>query len=163
MKTAQHNPNKFGLAFKLAVLVIVSTSVIFAAAFAYNYWYSSHIVLDLVKQNAGNLTSSTVNRIETVLRGVEKLPLYLATHLENHELDEEAIKKCIAEMVSLNGDIFGSTVAYEPFAFNPASRFFAPYYYKENGQLIFRYLGSDSYDYYQWDWYLIPKELDAPA
>jgi phosphoserine phosphatase RsbU/P len=163
MKTAQPNPKKNSLAVKLALLVIASTSAIFISTFSYNYWYSSTMLLRDIEKSAGYLTTATVHKIETVLQGVEKLPDFLAVHLENQELDKEELHQFISEVVSLNEEIFGSTVAYEPFAFDPNERFFSPYYYKDGENLAFRYLGGDDYIYFQWDWYLIPKELNEPV
>ncbi len=160
MKTKHTKTNKHGLAFKLSLLVLTSTSLIFVAAFSYNYMYSRKIVLENVKENAKSMTASTVNKIEGVITGVEKTPDFLAAHLENGHLDQKTLFNCIEKLVSLNEEIFGSTVSFEPYVYDPAVRLFGPYFYKKDGAIAYTDLSSN-YDYLTHDWYTEPKELNA--
>lgn len=162
MKTAQPNLRRHGLAFKLSLLVLASTTAIFLAAFAYNYWCASRTVLEDVEQIARNLTSSTVFKIETVLRSVEEIPLFMAAQMESHPFTEEEIKQNILDMMNSNADIFGSTVSFEPYAFYPSVLYFAPYYYRKDGKYEYNPLGGETYRYHEWDWYSVPKELNKP-
>ncbi len=163
MKTAQPNPKKQSLAYKLALFILTSTTIIFISVFAYNYQYSKNIVLSNVEHRAKNLTLATVNKIETVLRSVEKIPRFLPTFLEKNTYTKEELLLLIHDMVKNNEEIYGSTVAFEPYAFDPSSQYFAPYYFKDEHDVRLTYLGSESYHYFHWDWYIIPKELGQPV
>jgi sigma-B regulation protein RsbU (phosphoserine phosphatase) len=60
-----------------------------------------------------------------------------------------------------NPEIYGSSIAFEPFAFSPQTRLYAPYYYRKNGTIAHDRL-ENSYQqvsYVYWDWYQIPREL----
>ena len=155
-------PNRRGLAFKLALFILTATAIIFAAAFGYNYTYSRNQLLKEVEANAHNLTTATVNRIETVLRGAEKAPAYLAHLIGERDYDEPTLVKRIEALLWTNPEIFGSTIAFEPFAFDPNRRFFAPYLCREGRAFKKSYLGGENYDYFLWDWYQIPRELEKP-
>ena len=67
-----------GLAFKLALLITASISLIFAGVFAYNYVVSKRIIVRNIEQNARNLAMSTANRIDKVLASAEKMPANLS-------------------------------------------------------------------------------------
>ena len=162
MTTARDSHKKHSLAFKLAAFILTSTSIIFIIAFAYNYTHSRDVVMEGVEENARNLTLSTVNKIETVLHGVEKIPHCITTYLENLDYNQDQLLQFLKNIIAGNDDIYGSTVAFEPYAFDSELRHFAPYYYKSGDEVDFMYLGSESYNYFSWDWYLIPKEMDMP-
>ncbi|MDZ4185789.1 MAG: SpoIIE family protein phosphatase [Desulfuromonadales bacterium] len=162
MPTASVVPRRRGLAFKLSLLILTGTAVIFIAAFGYNHIYSRNQLLKEVEANARNLTLAAVNRIETVLRGAEKAPAYLAQLLGEERYDRPALLKRIEALLRTNPEIFGSTIAFEPYTFDPALRFFAPYLYREGTALKKTYLGGKTYDYFIRDWYQIPRELERP-
>ena len=152
-----------GLAFKLSLFILASTTVIFFVAFGYNYVETRYIVMKNVEQNAKNLTLATANQIEMILRGVDKSPRYLAQSLENISYSQPELLTQIEAVVSLNPEIFGSTVAYEPYARDSKSFYFAPYYSREKDRIKLSFLGGKDYKYHLWDWYLIPRELDRPV
>jgi sigma-B regulation protein RsbU (phosphoserine phosphatase) len=126
MSIARHPVKRRGLAFKLSLMILTGTAVIFTAAFGYNYIYSRNQILKNVETNARNLTLAAVNRIETVLRGVEKDPSYLAHALSEKKFDHQTLLGRVEFLLNTNPDIFGSAVAFEPYAFDPKSLYFAP-------------------------------------
>ena len=153
-----------GLAVKLSFFTLIGTTLIFVASFAYDYWYSSRLVLQNVEANAANLSRATVYEVETVLYGIEKVVLFIASYLENHDYNKEDLLTIIKHIVSTNDEIYGSTVAYEPYAFEPGEYYFAPYYYKDNGILSLKYLSGDNdYQYHLKDWYTLPKSSTRPT
>jgi phosphoserine phosphatase RsbU/P len=163
MQTARMDVKGRGLSFRLSLFILTGTCCIFLAVFSYSYYYTQNIVLKNVEEQARNLTMATVNRIETVLHGVEKVPGYVAYLLESNEYDRGKLVGLIEDMLKTNGEIFGSTIAFEPYAFDGKSLFFAPYVYKRAPNLHLTYLGSDTYRYFHWDWFQIPKELSKPV
>ena len=150
-----------GLAFKLIIFILTSTTIIFVAAFVYDYHYSKKTLLKNIEENARNLTLSTVYKIETVLRAVEVVPLNVASIIEKYSYQRKDLLKLVESAVAINPEIFGSTFAFEPYAFNPNLLYFAPYYYRNDGKIILTFLGSDSYRYFFLDWYQIPKEIGS--
>lgn len=151
-----------GLAFKLIFFILTSTTMIFVVAFTYNYEISKREVLKKIERNAQYLTHATVNRIETVLRAVEKVPASLAITVESSPYTREELSEVISRAVSANPEIFGIGFAFEPYAFMKNDYFFAPYCYKDKDRTVACYLGSDTYRYFYLDWYQIPKELNRP-
>ncbi|MEI8172272.1 MAG: SpoIIE family protein phosphatase [Deltaproteobacteria bacterium] len=162
MPRAPAKNKKRKLAFKLSLFILAGTTFIFLAAFGYNHYSSRKLVLKNVEENARNLTLATVNKIETTLLGVEKVPLYLASSLENHRYSRHEIFQTIEDILKTNPDIFGAAVAFEPFAFNPKSRYFVPYTFrKKDGFGV--HPPETAFQYFYRDWYLIPRELGRPV
>jgi phosphoserine phosphatase RsbU/P len=149
-----------GLAFKLSLLILTGTAIIFTAAFGYNYIYSRNQILQDVEINTRNMTLATVNRIETILHGVEKAPTYLARTLGEEKPDREGLIRRIDTLLDTNQEIFGSAIAFEPYAFDPKVLYFAPYRFRQGPSRELTYLGGKAYQYFFWDWYQIPRELD---
>lgn len=140
-------------------MVLTGTSLVFAAAFFYNHVLSRRNILRNAETNARNLAGATVSRIEAVLNGVEKTPGYMALCLEQRAWERADLLAFIRNGLVANPDIFGSIVAFEPYAFDPHSRFFAPYYCRQGADIRQTWLGSDQYQYFNLDWYILPKEL----
>ena len=149
-----------GIALKLIILILASTILIFGLIFGYNYKFSRRIIERNVEENAKNLTFTTVNKVETVLHAIEKIPENMAYFLENSSYRKNELLNLIRTVVKNNSEIYGSTISFEPYAFEKNSLYFGPYFYKSNGKIRFTWLGSESYRYFYLDWYQIPKELN---
>jgi phosphoserine phosphatase RsbU/P len=151
-----------GIAFKLILFFTASSAFIFLIVFGYNYWFSRKIIEKDVEEKARNLVLATVNRIEAVLRPVQKVPEHLAYFMEYGSCDKEGLLRLLREVVENNSEVYGSALAFEPYAFERRSLYFAPYFYKSKKEIRFTDLGRDKYQYFNWDWYQIPKELGRP-
>jgi sigma-B regulation protein RsbU (phosphoserine phosphatase) len=146
---------------KLVLVITVSSSAIFAAALAYNYASSRAMLEKELESNARNLALSLVNRVEIELSSVAKTTEGMARALEISAYAEPELLSLIHSTLEANPDIYGSTIAFEPYAFSARLRLYAPYLYRHSGQIELRRL-EDSYldiPYVHWDWYQIPREL----
>ncbi len=149
-----------GLAFKLAALVLMSITLILLLILSYNYYFSRRLITDKIEENAIQLTKATVNRIDSVLRATEKVPANLSPFIDKFSDKERDLTALIESAVMSNPEIYGATIAFEPYGHKPDSKGFAPYCYREKDKIRFTRI---TYDYFFWDWYQIPKELDRPA
>jgi sigma-B regulation protein RsbU (phosphoserine phosphatase) len=148
----------------MSFFILTSTACIFIAAFGYSYFYSRSQILADVEKNAEIITIATVSKIEIVLNGVEKVPSYLARSLGSSKPSLPELQKRITNLLQTNPEIFGSAVAYEPYAFDGKSMYYAPYICRgQYGGLVPSFLGNDEYQYVFMDWYQIPKELGKPV
>ena len=151
-----------GLAFRLIIFTLSGTMAVFLCAFIYFYLSSEQSMMKYVEENARNLTHSTAQRIEKVLRGVEKVPLNYASLLSEGHYEAGDIPRLAELMVAANREIYGAAIAFEPGTIAADAHYFAPYCYrKDNGGLINVMLGDESYDYFTMDWYQIPRELNS--
>jgi sigma-B regulation protein RsbU (phosphoserine phosphatase) len=151
------------LAFKLIVFFSGSSALIFFLIVGSNYKFSKKMIRKNIEQNAQNLTLRTVNKIETVLASVKKIPENMAYFVEESNFDKERMVEMLRMIVSNNDEIYGVGIAFEPYAFDRKELYFAPYYYKKDGKLKLDYFGASDYRYFYEDWYQIPKEQNVPA
>jgi sigma-B regulation protein RsbU (phosphoserine phosphatase) len=161
-------PKQRRLAFRLTLLILTSTTLIFLAAFGYNYYHSRQLMLKGARQSAMHLAQSVVLQIEARLRAVETLPRMVAHHLERPvavgTVSADRLHDLMQDMMAGTPDIFGAAAAFEPYAFDAERQYYAPYFHHaEDGRLVFTQLGSKDYNYFLWDWYLIPRELERPV
>ena len=147
-----------GIALRLSFWILTGITVILSVILTYNYFVSRRIILRNVEKDAENLTLSTVYRIDSVLRSVEKVPKNLAVFMEQFAYQGTDILAVIRTVVENNPEIHGVTIAFEPHAYSTNARTFAPYYFKQNGKMEFTYI---PYDYFTSDWYQIARELRA--
>lgn len=157
-------PWKNSIVIKLVLVITLCSLLIFVIALGYNYYRSRVILEQELENNARNLVMSLVNRVETELISVAKVTEGVARSLESGRYTEQELLSLIRTTVEKNPEIYGSGVAFEPYAFRKASRLYAPYYYREKGKIAFSRL-ENSYQYVPypyWDWYQIPRELGKP-
>lgn len=148
--------------FKMALLVLGGTSIVFGLVLVYSYTYSRKIILSEAEKTARNLALSVARLTEQEFRAVAKVPENLARVLEIRPGNDKArLIRLIGLLVRSNEEIFGSTVAFEPFSFDPELRGYAPYFYKKETGLEFKQL-ADSYDYFHGDWYHVPRVMQTP-
>jgi len=152
-----------GIAFKLSFLILMSSTLIFMFIFWYNYRFSHQVIVKYIEENARNLAQSTVNRLDTVPRTVEKVPKNLAYSLEAANYTGGELMDVLRSLIENNTEIYGGAIAFEPYAYDRNALCFAPYFYKCKGEVEFTYLGGESCKYFYMDWYQIPKELNHPV
>jgi len=162
MKTAPLIFRRNSLAVKLGLMVLAGTSLVFAAAFYYNHVLSRRSILRNAEMSARNLADATVSQIEAVLNGVETIPCYMALCMDQRAWSRAELIAFLRNGLVANPDIYGSAVAFEPYAFDPQARFFAPYCCRQGADIRQIWLGSDQYQYFNSDWYILPKELQRP-
>ena len=115
-----------------------------------------------LRQSAENLSYSTLNKIESILRPIEKIPQQISISLEDSSYSKEDLLSLIRQTVLNNPEVYGATIAFEPYMFDPNELYFAPYYYKHNNNVKLTYIGGESYKYFSWDWYKLPKDAKKP-
>jgi len=153
---------KRGIVFKLTSLILVVSVVFFLIVGNHNSKKVRSIFKGNLRESAQNLSYSTLNKIESILKAVEKVPQQIAISLEGSSYSKEDLLLLISQVVENNPEIYGSTIAFEPYMFDPDSLYFAPYFYKQKDEIKFTYIGSESYKYFSWEWYKIPKEKNKP-
>ena len=147
-----------GIVFKLISLILVVSVAFFFIVGNHNSKKIRSIFNGNLKDSAKHLSYSTLNKIESILKAVEKVPQQISISLEGSSYSKEDLLSLIRQTVHNNPEIYGATIAFEPYVFDPNKLYFAPYFFKRNDKVKLTYIGSDSYNYFSWDWYKLPKE-----
>jgi sigma-B regulation protein RsbU (phosphoserine phosphatase) len=154
-----------GIAFKLAFFILTSCTIIFGIIFGYNYLVSRRIIIDRIETNARDLALRTVNDIETILLPVAQVPHVIANWLEVSDYSPASLTNSLRAFIDSNTNIYGGTIAYQPYAFISTSLYYSPYFYRDRttGNIRFTWIGSETYNYFDWEWYSRPRELNHPT
>ena len=149
------------IATRLVLVITLCSALIFAVILGYNYHRSRVMLEQELESNARNLAGSLVHRVETELVAVAKVVQGMARELETSRHSAQELNSLLKTTLEQNPELFGTTVAFEPFAFNAATRLCAPYYYRHKGGIAFSRLETayQQLPYLYWDWYQIPREL----
>lgn len=134
--------------------------VIFAAILYINYIFSRNDMKRNLRLNAETLARYYAKNFEEEFSQSVAIPRMTSIYLETsfEDINERDVKEYIKQTLKKNPHIYGSTIAFEPYSFIPDKKYFAPYYYNKEGKLAYVQLGSEEYDYFNLDWYKIPKE-----
>jgi len=154
--------NNRSIAFKLILFFTVGSGLILLFVLAYDTRYSRRMIEYDLEESARQLVSASVNKIEAILKPVQKVPENLACFLENNTLSEREVISLLKAVVERNTDIYGAAVAFEPEVLGQGGRHFASYFYRTKKGLEFVDLGAPSYNYLSKNWYKVPKELGRP-
>ena len=130
------------LSLKITVSILSAVFLIFTAIIIYNYLTSYDLLLRNVEQNVRNLGAGAALKIENILTASEKIPENLSYTLESSTYSIEDIKDFQRNTVEMNEGIFGCCIAFEPYAYDSDSLYFAPYTYHHGSGIAFKYLNS---------------------
>ncbi len=147
------------IAFQLALLILSSVVIVFTIMFGYDYHISRAMVMKTVDQDARKVVRATLQQIENVLSLVQKVAQGMTQTVQNMPGASQDLERYLKSVVENNPEVYGSVIAFEPYALVPDLKSFCPYYYKPAGKISYRDLGDASYDYLKWDWYTKPKTL----
>ena len=150
------------ISFKLILSISLSGALVLLILFGYNYSVTKKIALKNLRENARNLALATVNNIDGVLKPVERMPESLARYFDRFEPDSRNIFDQLKSVVE-NPEIYGSAMAFQPYAFLEDSLYYAPYVYTDGDSIKTTFLGGENYQYFYMDWYQLPAALEKPV
>ncbi|MEW6138519.1 MAG: SpoIIE family protein phosphatase [Thermodesulfobacteriota bacterium] len=143
---------------KMTLLVILGTGLVLGFIVMFNYTVSKQFVMGEAERSAQDRARSLARELELELRAVEEITENQALNLSYVHVEEKTLLALIKGIVEHQREIYGSTVAFEPYAFSPSLKAFAPYFHKSDGGIRFVQLGSDTYNYFKQAWFVEPRE-----
>jgi len=152
-----------GLAFKMILYIFASIWVIFIVIFYKTQQVTRDIVFKNIKSNAEFLTRNTVNEIDKIISTIQKIPDNFSKIYQESSLTQEQMVGLLRMMVANNPEVSGAALAFEPYYPDKSQKYNSYYFYRKDGEVLFKNLGNEQYDYYLMDWYQIPRELGIPV
>lgn len=151
-----------GIAFRLCLVFSVCGAFVFSLIILTNYMYSRQKTEEQINKEVNATVSSAINKVESVLNAVEKVPENLGFFFEKNRLEEHEIKDILCETLKRNPEIFGLSIAFEPNQFK-RDRVYAGFYcFRKQKEIVYEQYGGDSDKYFFQDWYQLAKELQSP-
>ncbi len=152
-----------GIAFRLASLTLVGATLILTAIIGYNYTVSRSMIVSLAEERGTLLAGYTAENISGVFNAIQKVMKTISFSLEDAGLTKKQVNDLGQLVLIDNPEIFGSAIAFEPYAFQSDSKYYAPYHYRVNNDIVFSMVGGEDYQYFYMDWYQLPRELERPV
>ncbi len=154
----------FSLGIKLPAIVILLLAFAFLISTYLNIQATQAALIETLKNELNAQAESKAELVRANLIWTRGTAIDLAAAAEVTKFDEETILATIKNTLARNEQVFGSTIAYEPFKFKPSAQYWSPYYSRAaDGSLQFTQLGNPTYDYFKWDWYTLPKQKGVPV
>jgi sigma-B regulation protein RsbU (phosphoserine phosphatase) len=149
------------LAYKLSFSMLSAVLFSVLLILFVNYQVSKKLILKETEERAFHLSQSVVHNIDSMLLSAQKIPGYLAYMFEHSPIEEERLHYFLKVAVETNDEVFGSSIAFEPNSFVEDLVFYAPYYFKNEGNVEYKDLAGSTYNYFEKDWYKLPKQKGA--
>ena len=125
---------------------------------------SRSALTDELEKTLSTQVASQAEYIRSYLIWTRSMAVDLAAMAGSVDFNQDDLLNLIKSTLANNEQVYGSTIAYEPYRFQPDLYYWAPYYSRDpNGTLRFTQLGNPEYNYFAWDWYTLPKRELEPV
>ncbi len=151
--------------WKLMLYIGLPTLAAYVATLTLNYASLTAEARDQLQEHARTRAAAMAERFDHRFIAMAHIASTAAAVLTAHsELSENELYDVVRANLALDDLVYGSCIAFEPFAFEPDRERFAPYAYRGTGAIETIDIGIESYDYTrpEWEWFSRAKESDGP-
>ena len=155
--------------------VVMFAAVIFIAALGFLFYQSREAVRQEAIHRATTILDRTSLQVEGILNRVEVASNMTAWLVQQHPGEADSMFVYSAGMLRNNPEFYSCSIAFEPYHFKEYGRYFSAYSKYEGDSIRTLQGGSENYQYFFMDWYLMPTllghacwtdpymDLDAPT
>ena len=151
------------LSVKLSLWVVLFAAVIFNAALAFFVWQAREAVHQEAISRATQILDKTSLRVEGILNRVEVATQMTEWLVQRHPDKADSMFVYSRGMLLNNPDFYNCSIAFEPYHFKDKGRYFSAYSMMSGDSIRTIQGGSDHYQYFYMDWYLMPTLMDRPC
>ena len=119
---------------------------------------------DQVGQRMDAELNAAQNHVEEKLKGITCSASNIANMVAGNytRATAEEYQEILSSIVRSDDMILGSGLWFEPYAFDPAEKYFGPYFYKDGGSIVTTYeYSNEEYDYFVQEYYTNAKTARA--
>ena len=151
------------LSVRVSVWVVLFAAIIFNIALGFLFYQAREAVGQEAISRATQILDKTSLRVEGILNRVEVASNMTKWLVERHSEKADSMFVYSRGMLLNNPDFYNCSIAFEPYYFSNKGRYFSAYT-KHNGDTLRTIQGgSDNYQYFFMDWYLMPSLLGKPC
>jgi len=151
------------LSIKVSLSVVIFAAVIFNIALGF-FFYQAR---EAVRQEAINRAMQTLDKtslyVEGILNRAEVASRMTKWLVQRHPDKPDSMFVYSRGMLLNNPDFYNCSIAFEPYYFKDKGRYFSAYTKYDGDSLRTIQGGSDNYQYFYMDWYLMPMLLEKPC
>ena len=147
------------LSVRVSLWVVMFAAIIFIAALGFLFYQSREAVRQEAISHAMQILDKTSLRVEGILNRVEVAAGMTEWLVQRHPDKADSMFVYSRGMLLNNPDFYNCSIAFEPYYFKDKGLYFSAYS-KHNADSIRTIQGgSDNYQYFFADWYLMPTLL----
>ena len=151
------------LSVRVSIWVVMFAAFIFIAALGFLFYQSREAVRQEAISHATQILDKTSLRVEGILNRAEVATQMTVWLIQRHPDKADSMFVYSRGMLQNNPDFYTCSIAFEPYYFNQYGRYFSAYSRHVGDSIRTLQGGSDYYQYFFMDWYLMPQLLDKPC
>ena len=151
------------LSVRVSIWVVLFAAFIFIAALGFLFYQSREAVRQEAISHATQILDKTSLRVEGILNRAEVATQMTEWLIQRHPDKADSMFVYSHGMLLNNPDFYTCSIAFEPYYFNQYGRYFSAYSKHVGDSIRTLQGGSDYYQYFFMDWYLMPQLLDKPC
>ena len=150
------------LSARLSFWVVSCVVLLFVMALGILFHYSRTAVRDEAMEKATQMLEGTLLYVEGTLHDVEVAADNMKWLVEQHIDTPDSMYTFSRKILENNPNLYGCSIAFEPYYYEEKGKFFSAYSNNNGDSIETEQEGSEEYEYYYMDWYLIAKLLNKP-
>ena len=151
------------LSVRVSLWVVMFAAVIFISALSFFFYQARDAVRQEAISRATQILDNTAERVEGILNRVEVATNMTKWLIQRHPDNPDSMFVYSRGMLLNNPDFYNCSIAFEPYYFKDKGRYFSAYSKHEGDTIRTIQGGSDNYQYFYMDWYLMPMLLGKPC
>ena len=151
------------LSVRVSLWVVMFAAAIFIAALGFLFYQSRETVRQEAISQATQILDKISLRADSIMNRVEVASKMTKWLVERHADKADSMLVYSKGMLQNNPDFYNCSIAFEPYYFKDKGRYFSAYTKHVGDSIRTIQGGSDSYQYFFADWYLMPQLLDKPC
>lgn len=151
------------LSVRVSLWIVLFAAIIFNIALGYFFYQAREAVRQEAISRATQILDKTSLRVEGILNRVEVATNMTMWLVQRHPDRADSMFVYSRGMLLNNPDFYNCSIAFEPDYFKEKGRYFSAYTKHSGDSIRTIQGGSDNYQYFYMDWYLMPTLLDKPC
>ena len=151
------------LSVRLSLWVVLFAALNFNVALGFLFYQSRETVRLEAISHATHILNNTTLRVENILNRVEAASDNAKWLIQRHSDQPDSMMVYSRNMLQSNPDFCNCSIAFEPYHFKDYGRYFSAYSKHVADSVRTVHGGSDQYQYFYMDWYLMSKLLGHPC
>ena len=151
------------LSVRVSLWVVFFAAIIFNVALGFLFYQSREAVRQEAISRAMQILDKTSLRVDSILNRVEVASNMTKWLVQRHPDKADSMFVYSRSMLQNNPDFYNCSIAFEPYYFMDKGRYFSAYTKHIGDSIRTIQGGSDYYQYFFADWYLMPQLLEKPC
>ncbi len=151
------------LSVRVSLWVVFFAAIIFNVALGFLFYQAREAVRQEAINRATQILDKTSLRVEGILNRVEVASNMTKWLVQRHPDKADSMFVYSRGMLLNNPDFYNCSIAFEPYYFEDKGRYFSAYTRFIGDSIRTIQGGSEHYQYFYVDWYLMPKLLNRPC